>query len=423
MLNQKSYLHSVFAASIDHFEDEEYFLKPFSNYQKEVFFLDKFHNNHYRFSTSYNQKINAKHNFKIGLTGSHHAFDFLSQERLDEDQSFVTYLQNSGSSNQAQFYLQWKTRIRSDLTLTGGLHYNIFGLTGHTSLEPRFGAKWSYSSDQSIHLSLGIHSKPEHPAFYFVETSDLENKRITPNKNLDYLKAFHTVAGYDYRINKDFRIRAEVYYQKLFDVPVEDDPAENGSILNVLDIWDMLGTTKSSNQGKGRNYGIDITVEKNYSQNYYVLLTTSIFDSQFSTVDDRWFNTRFNSQYQVNLLAGKEIPFRKAPHKTIGFNGKAVLNGGDRTTPIDLERSRLQDKGVLLYDRFLDASIGTYYRFDVGINYKVNRAKTTHTIMLDIQNVTNHLNAGYRYYNRELRDLDTETHTGLFPVLNYRVEF
>lgn len=47
----------------------------------------------------------------------------------------------------------------------------------------------------------------------------------------------------------------------------------------------------------------------------------------------------------------------------------------------------------------------------------------THAFMLDIQNVTNRLNPLERYYSQSRGDIMTEVHTGLFPVLNYRVEF
>ena len=37
-------------------------------------------------------------------------------------------LKNDGSSNQAQAYMQWKTRINQKLSMTGGFHFNYFKL-------------------------------------------------------------------------------------------------------------------------------------------------------------------------------------------------------------------------------------------------------------------------------------------------------
>ena len=125
----------------------------------------------------------------------------------------------------------------------------------------------------------------------------------------------------------------------------------------------------------------------------------------------------------MNLLAGKEFVVGKNKNKLLGFNGKVILNGGNRTTPIDLEASRQEGRTVRNLDNFLGSSIGQYYRIDVGISYKINRKKMTHSIMLDIQNVSNRLNPLEEYYNRSTQQIQQEVHTGLFPVLNYRVEF
>jgi hypothetical protein len=194
-------------------------------------------------------------------------------------------------------------------------------------------------------------------------------------------------------------------------------------MINVLDIWEVLEAGKAINEGAGKNVGIDLTLEKAFDRQYYVLLTGSIFDSQFRANDNKWYNTRFDSRYQLNVLGGKEFTLGPAQNRVFGINGKVVVNGGNRTTPIDLPASI--DKGETVYrmQDYLGASVGNYYRLDLGVSYKVNRQNLTHTWRLDVQNVTNHLNALDQYYSRNLQNISTEYHTGIFPVLNYRLEF
>ena len=100
-----------------------------------------------------------------------------------------------------------------------------------------------------------------------------------------------------------------------------------------------------------------------------------------------------------------------------------MANGGNRITPIDLPASITNNEAVYRTEDYLALSMGTYYRLDVGVSYKVNRQNLTHTWRLDVQNVTNHLNPLRQYYSRNLQAISTEYHTGLFPVLNYRLEF
>ena len=190
----------------------------------------------------------------------------------------------------------------------------------------------------------------------------------------------HSVLGYELRFSKVFRINVEAYYQYLYDVPVQRDITKTGSMINVRDIWDAVNSGAAVNGGNGRNIGIDFTVEKNYSNNYYLLFTGSIFDSKYSTLAGDWYNTRFSSKYQGNFLAGKEWGVGKSGDKTIGLDLKFVLNGGERTTPIDLEASIMKGETVRYEDRVYSESVGTYYRIDVGLRYRVNRPKFSQTI-------------------------------------------
>ena len=47
--------------------------------------------------------------------------------------------------------------------------------------------------------------------------------------------------------------------------------------------------------------------------------------------------------------------------------------------------------------------------------------------MIDVQNVTNHLNdyGFYYFYDEDKNTVEKDTwyHTGLFPIFNYRIEF
>jgi hypothetical protein len=424
LFDNKRYLHTVFAASTDQNQNDDYYLQAEENYRSIREFENRFNNTIFRLSSTFHNKINAKNSFKIGAIASHHAFDFYARDYFNEGNEYNTFLQDSGSAQQFQSFIQWKHRLNEKWTATAGIHTNYFALTKKGSVEPRVAIKWQATEKQALSMALGIHSKPEHPVFYFVENTSVDDVRTLPNKNLDYIKSLHAVIGYDYRLRPDLRFKTEIYYQHLYDVAVDDDPKTKGSVLNTLDVWDILGDPSNvSAVGLGKNYGVDLTIEKNFTNSYYFLLSGSLFRSQFRALDGTWYSTRFDSRYQMNLLAGKEFVIGKNKNRLLAFNGKVILNGGNRTSPINLEASKVENRTVRDLDNFLGTSIGQYYRFDVGVSYKINRNKMTHAIMLDIQNVTNRLNPLENYYSRQTMQVEQDVHTGLFPVLNYRVEF
>lgn len=85
------------------------------------------------------------------------------------------------------------------------------------------------------------------------------------------------------------------------------------------------------NDGTGRNAGIDLTLEKFLTKQYYYLVTISLFDSKYKGGDGIERNTRFNSNYVVNILGGKEWTIRKK--NILGINLKASLTGGECYIP------------------------------------------------------------------------------------------
>ena len=58
--------------------------------------------------------------------------------------------------------------------------------------------------------------------------------------------------------------------------------------------------------GKGKNVGLDITLERFLHNGFYYLFTASLFDSKYTDAQGITRNTRFNKNYVFNLLAGKE---------------------------------------------------------------------------------------------------------------------
>jgi hypothetical protein len=113
----------------------------------------------------------------------------------------------------------------------------------------------------------------------------------------------------------------------------------------------------------------------------------------------------------------------KNRNNLIGANLRWVWAGGNRYTPIDLEASRAKGRAVYLENRRFEEQAGNYYRLDLRVSYRKNRPKASYILSLDLQNATNHLNPFNQFYNEEKGLIETSYHTGLLPILNYRIEF
>ena len=125
-----------------------------------------------------------------------------------------------------------------------------------------------------------------------------------------------------------------------------------------------------------------MTFEKFFSNQYYFLVTGSLFDSKYTGANGKTYNTVFNSNYQLNLLGGKEFTIGKKKKNIFSVNGKAVFSGGRRRTPTDLAASQEAGYEIRVQDARFSERVGDYLRFDIGLSYKINTNRMTHTIMI-----------------------------------------
>lgn len=316
-----------------------------------------------------------------------------------------------------------KTRISKKLSANYGLHATYIPFNNTYSIEPRGALTLKTNSNKEWNLAAGMHSKPEHVSTFFLnKIVDDVSQELEANKDLEIPKSVHLVAGHKFPLGENTLASVELYYQYHFDIPVEQNDSSIFSTAIVSQIWDIVGRDKLVSQGKARNYGIDLSVQRTLANNYYYMLNTSIYKAEYSNFKEDWFNSRYNGDYVTNLTAGKEWKL-KNPAKSLGLNTKILASGGNRIVPIDLNASIAQGEEVLLLDQAFEEHAGNYLRWDLSISYKVNRKNTTHTILFDVQNVTGKQNIYTKYFDDESLQLETVNQLGIFPFFNYRIEF
>lgn len=371
------------------------------------------------------KKFNSKNLAKTGIVYKQLYYEYIDSIYNSSQKQFVKYFDEKNSTGLVQSYMEWQHKFSDDLVLNSGLFFQQMLLNNNFSVEPRVGLKWNFHPLQSLNLAYGLHSQMLPLFMYFNKTQTGPDEYVQNNKKVDFTKSHHLVLGYDYNITETFRIKAETYYQYLFDVPVQT----NASTFSVINNSSMYFATPDSlaNKGLGRNYGAEITVEKFLSKGFYGLVTVSLYDSRYMASDKVWRNTAFNGKYTCNVLFGKEFKLTKNPDakkkKLISFDLKMTAAGGQRYTPVDVERSLAE--GGTVYDdtQVFQKQFKDYFRSDVRCAYRVDGKRVSNEWAFDIQNVTNTKNPLYNTFNEKTGKEETVYQLGLFPMMQYRIVF
>lgn len=429
--NNQTYVKTVLGMTLDQYLYDDSFFDVEQNYERVADEIISLTDKYFRASVTVNHKFNARHTLRVGGVFSNLGYDFAYDERdLDYQGNYrflysnpFTILSSEGNTNLIQTFAQWKYRISDLWTMNAGLHSMFFTLNDTYSIEPRANIRYQISPKQSLTLAAGLHSQQEHLVNYLADRTRTDGSTYQPNRALELTKAAHFVLAYDHVFSKDVRLKIETYYQHLYDLPL-DTASRTGSIVNAADVFDVLfGSEILQSLGTGRNVGIDLTLEKFYSQGYYAMLTASLFDSKFENAKGQTFNTRYNSRFNVTALGGKEWNIGKQKQNALTVNGKVIFAGGNRYTELDWDRSIAEGRLLATEDGFYKKQVRPYSRIDLSARYSINKLKATHSITLEIQNVLNRQNVANVSYDLQTRELREFYQTGLIPNFNYRIEF
>ncbi|MEP7258031.1 MAG: TonB-dependent receptor, partial [Flavitalea sp.] len=371
------------------------------------------------FSSTANQKINARTSLRTGVIANLIGYDYYQKSRENPGDPVLVRINTSNNTSTLQAFTQVQYKATRKLTFQAGLHYLQLLLNHSHSLEPRASVKFELNNRNSIALGYGMHSQIQGLGVYFAKTNNAEGQSVLPNKNLSFTKSAHYVFSFAHAFNPTLRLKTELYYQALSDVPVSIYDSLSFSTLNIR--GDYI-TEALVNKGTGRNYGIDISLEKHLSRNLYFILNQSFYQSKYKASDGIERDTRFNGQYLTNFTGGKDFPLRDGK-RTLGIHVKMINAGGFRTTPINIAGS--MEKGYTVYKEKEAFTLqnATYFRTDIRVSMKWNRKKLTSTLSLDIQNVSNRKNIYDQRFDAFKGEVVNNYQTGLIPILNYKIDF
>lgn len=333
--------------------------------------------------------------FHAGVSSDFYLFNYLDSVRNFDPSSsnFNTWhvrWNNKSTAWLIQPFFQWNHWFQN-LDVQVGIHTQYFSLSNSISYsEPRVALKYYLGERQNFHLGFGLHSQMQTPYLYFFRRAGEGDNNAFLNKRMDFTRSRHFVLGYERFFGEEkvkWRLKTEVYHQYLYDVPVDSLPT-SFSLLNSGATFTRIYKESFINKGKGENYGVEMTIDKTFSNGYLFLLTSSLFQSTYCGSDGIWRDTEFNGRYIVNSLFTKEWTTRKSNIVSLGM--RQSLAGGRRYGYINTSASNGLQEVVFKDYGFNTLQFRPYLRADIRFSYKWNYSKSvTHELAIDFINFLN----------------------------------
>jgi len=308
---------------------------------------------------------------------------------------------NDSSTTSAQLFqpilqpfISYEVSPIKKVELIAGLHSLYLPQTNEFILLPRFLVKLFAEDKNSFSFNYGKNAQLQPFLLYLPK----ENRNLSPTTN----HSFSFI--HDFKTNA-FSLKNEVYYQLYEKVPVQ--PENNFSGFNYFneDVPFEL-----HQNGEALVYGYDVTL-KTYYRGFYFIASSGFYNSSF-TIDGRSKNARFNTGSNYFVTTGKEQQL-KNKKDNISIDLRGTYRNGFKETPAT------QDP----YDYDYTLTLPEYFRIDLRLAYRRNKANSSVIWALDIQNVSNRKNVAFHYYDVFTRKVETQYQLGLIPVFSYKILF
>ena len=368
-------------------------------------------------STQHQHKFSSRYTMQNGFEHQHLDFHTWMDYIHETGGPLYRVYDSEGNTGLTRLYTNHKVALSSRLSTVAGMNVMCFNLNNQWLVEPRISLQYKTSPSSTLSVAYAINSRKETTDTYFVL---MDGKY--PNNDLGLTRSHHISASFAQRLGENAMLKIEPYWQWLFDVPVEQ-----GTTYSILNHRKFFQDRALVNEGAGRNYGIDLTLERYLKDGLYGMITATLFKSEYRDAQGQWHHSRHDRRYITNILGGKEWMIGKAKKNVFGINGRLTMMGGDRYTPIPEgitfeevmkrpDKSIPEDEGMDPFTKQKGMNVG--YAFSV--KYTINKRHTSHHFILEYLQMKTFQGQTFDLKTHEIVDKFTSL---TFPNIAYRVEF
>ena len=370
-------------------------------------------------STQHKHKFSSRYTMQNGFEHRHMDFRTWMDYIKVVGGPLYRVFESNGSTGLTRLYTNHKIALSQRLSTVAGINVMWFNLNNQVLVEPRISFQYKTSASSTLSIAYAMNSRKEAIDTYFVLNTNSQEPNV--NKDLGLTRSHHISASFAQRLGENAMLKIEPYWQWLFDVPVEQ-----GTTYSVINHNLFYQDRALVNKGAGRNYGIDLTLERYLKDGLYGMFTATLFKSEYRDAQGEWHHTRHDRGYITNILGGKEWMVGKSHKNVFGINGRLTLMGGDRYTPMVAgttyeevaqrpDRTIPQD-GANPFSAQMNMNVG--YAFSV--KYTINKHHSAHHFILEYLQMRSFQGQTFDIHTHELVDQFTSL---TFPNIAYRLEF
>jgi outer membrane receptor for ferrienterochelin and colicin len=257
-------------------------------------------------------------------------------------------------------------------------NFTTNGMNVLNTLSPRISLSQVLSDKWTFNASIGTYYK----IVPYTILGYRNNNNELVNKDADYTKSTHYVAGFEYLPNQATRFTIETFFKQYNQVPIS---VRNGiSLSNQGGDFNVLGNEAVITNGKGRTMGFEFFAQQKLTKRFYSVLSYTYFKSEYTNANAEYTPSSWDNRHLLSLVWGYKF------NRNWELGIKLRFQGGVPYTPYDLITSRTNyltlGSGTLDYSKINTDRLNNFNAGDIRIDKKWYYKKTTLDLFLDISN-------------------------------------
>lgn len=201
------------------------------------------------------------------------------------------------------------------------------------------------------------------------------------NRNAEYIRSDHFVAGASYRPRPSTQINLEGFLKLYNQYPVS--VSDSVSLANLGGDFEVVGNENIRSVGEGRAYGMEFSVQQKLKHNIYGILAYTLYWTEFTGLGStRYLPSVWDNRHLLTFTGGYKLPHNWEVGARLRILGGAPY-------PILDEQQTEQTYPQLSYDYTALGSkrLGVFNSLDVRIDKKWNFKNWTFNLYLEVTNV------------------------------------
>ncbi len=317
-----------------------------------------------------------------------------AEEENDGDQqtplNFLSILNRSDSGTQYSGYLQDRLTILSRFTLTPGLRYTYFDMTGDTFTEPRLAMSLSLTDRIRLKGAWGQYSQIiNNIVREDVQQGNREFWVLSDGATIPFGKATHYILGISYE-TRTFLFDVEAYYKDLSGL--------TEYALRFTPTQEDIDYDQYFFTGTGEARGLEFLVQKKYgSYTGWISYTLSKVEHYFPELEADPFPALHDQTHEFKLVSSYDI-------RNWTFSGTWIFSTGrPYTEPVGVEEEEILDgrrtiERVVLGEKNA-VRLPAYHRLDLSANYRFLIGGSQSIIGASVFNAYDRKNVWYKEFD------------------------